>query len=154
MEEEHRVAPRRRVLKAGSITFGGGAMDCTVRNISETGAALEAVTLLYIPDRFKLVVQRRSKSALSYRLAEGKAHWDCFRLKPEKGRGLRPRALDGHRRERERGHPAAAVVAGHVPESRSAVGCCDGRWLADWSQTEVKPGRPPERYRSSLCECG
>ena len=53
---EHRIAPRRRVLKAGSIVFGGGAIDCTVRNLSETGAALEVVTPLFIPDRFTLVV--------------------------------------------------------------------------------------------------
>ena len=53
----NRIAPRRRVLKAGSIEFGGGAIDCTVRNMSETGAALEVVSPLYIPDRFTLVVQ-------------------------------------------------------------------------------------------------
>jgi PilZ domain-containing protein len=53
----HRIAPRRRVLKAGSIEFSGGAIDCTVRNISQTGAALEVVTPLYIPDRFTLAVQ-------------------------------------------------------------------------------------------------
>ena len=56
MDETPR-APRRRVLKAGSITFGGGAIDCTVRNLSETGAALEVVSPLYIPDRFTLIVQ-------------------------------------------------------------------------------------------------
>jgi hypothetical protein len=50
-------APRRRVLKAGSITFGGSTIDCIVRNVSETGAALEVVSPLYIPDRFTLVVQ-------------------------------------------------------------------------------------------------
>ena len=54
--DEHRIAPRHRVLKAGSIIFGGGAIDCTVRNLSETGAALEVVTPLFIPDRFTLVV--------------------------------------------------------------------------------------------------
>jgi hypothetical protein len=52
-----RAAPRRRVLKAGSIQFGGGAIDCTIRNVSETGAALEVVTPLFIPDRFTLAVQ-------------------------------------------------------------------------------------------------
>ena len=54
-----RIAPRRRVLKAGSIQFGGGggSIDCTVRNLSDTGAALEVVTPLFIPDRFTLVVQ-------------------------------------------------------------------------------------------------
>jgi hypothetical protein len=45
-------------LKAGSIQFGGGgSIDCTVRNLSDTGAALEVVTPLFIPDRFTLVVQ-------------------------------------------------------------------------------------------------
>ena len=53
---EHRIAPRHRVLKAGSIHFGGGSIDCTIRNLSQTGAALEVVTPLFIPDRFTLVV--------------------------------------------------------------------------------------------------
>lgn len=57
MGDEHRVAPRRRVLKAGIINFGGGSINCTVRNISNTGAALEVLSPLYIPDRFKLIVQ-------------------------------------------------------------------------------------------------
>jgi PilZ domain len=51
-----RAASRRRILKAGSIEFGGGVIDCTVRNISDTGAALEVVTPLYIPDRFTLII--------------------------------------------------------------------------------------------------
>lgn len=55
--DEHRIAPRRRILKAGTIEFGGGCIDCTVRNLSETGAALEVVTPLYIPDRFTLFVR-------------------------------------------------------------------------------------------------
>jgi hypothetical protein len=49
-----RTASRRRVLKAGSIEFGGGVFDCTIRNVSDTGAALEVMTPLYIPDRFTL----------------------------------------------------------------------------------------------------
>ena len=57
MGDEHRVAPRRRVLKAGTINFGGGSINCTVRNLSDTGAALEVVSPLYIPDSFKLIVQ-------------------------------------------------------------------------------------------------
>lgn len=54
--EEKRVARRNRVLKAGTIEFGGGGIDCTVRNLSEAGAALEVVTALFIPDRFTLFV--------------------------------------------------------------------------------------------------
>jgi hypothetical protein len=54
--EQTRVVPRRRRLKAGTIEFGGGGIDCTVRNISETGAALEVVSPLFIPDRFTIFV--------------------------------------------------------------------------------------------------
>jgi hypothetical protein len=54
--DEHRIAPRRRQVKAGTIEFAGGGIDCTVRNLSETGAALEVVTPLFIPDRFTLFV--------------------------------------------------------------------------------------------------
>jgi PilZ domain len=53
---DKRIAPRHRVLKAGTIEFGGGGIDCTVRNLSETGADLEVVTPLFIPDRFTLFV--------------------------------------------------------------------------------------------------
>jgi hypothetical protein len=54
--DETRRAPRRPVLKAGSITFGGGAIDCVVRNLSATGAALEVTSLVGIPDQFALIV--------------------------------------------------------------------------------------------------
>jgi hypothetical protein len=55
--DHHRIATRRRILKAGSIEIGGDAIDCIVRNVSETGAALEVLSPLYIPDRFTLVVR-------------------------------------------------------------------------------------------------
>jgi hypothetical protein len=48
--DEHRTAPRRRLLKAGRISFGGGTIDCTVRNLSETGAALEVSSPVGIPN--------------------------------------------------------------------------------------------------------
>jgi hypothetical protein len=54
--DEHRIATRHRVLKAGTIEFGGGAIDCTVRNVSETGAALEVTSPVGIPERFTLVL--------------------------------------------------------------------------------------------------
>ena len=53
--EEHRIAARHRVLKAGKIEFGGGAIDCTVRNLSSTGAALDVTSPLGIPAQFTLV---------------------------------------------------------------------------------------------------
>ena len=55
-EDEHRVAPRHRVLKAGTIEFGGGGIDCVVRNISDTGAALEVTSPVGIPECFTLVI--------------------------------------------------------------------------------------------------
>ena len=55
--DHQRIVPRRRILKAGSIECGGEAIDCHVRNLSGTGAALEILSPLYIPDRFTLVVQ-------------------------------------------------------------------------------------------------
>jgi len=58
VDDEHRTAPRRRLLKAGRISFGGGAaIDCTVRNLSETGAALEVTSPVGIPERFTLVIE-------------------------------------------------------------------------------------------------
>jgi hypothetical protein len=41
---ESRIAPRQRILKAGTISFGGGAVDCTIRNISKTDAGIEVIT--------------------------------------------------------------------------------------------------------------
>ena len=53
---ENRIAPRKRVLKAGEIEFGGGAIDCVVRNLSETGAALSVESPVGIPAEFNLIV--------------------------------------------------------------------------------------------------
>ena len=52
---DNRIAPRKRVLKAGKMEFGWGAIDCAVRNISETGASLEVESPVGVPDRFDLV---------------------------------------------------------------------------------------------------
>ncbi len=53
--EEIRIAPRRRILKAGTIESGDG-IACNVKNLSETGAQLEVLSPLYVPDRFTLAV--------------------------------------------------------------------------------------------------
>ena len=55
--DEHRTAPRRRLLKTGKISFGGGTIDCTVRNLSETGAALEVNSPVGIPEHFTLMIE-------------------------------------------------------------------------------------------------
>ena len=52
---DNRKAPRRRVFKAGSIVINqGGIIDCTIWNISSTGACIEVVSPLGIPDEFTL----------------------------------------------------------------------------------------------------
>jgi hypothetical protein len=55
--EKRRGAQRRRVLRAGRISFATETMTCTVRNISATGASLEGTNLDGIPDTFKLVME-------------------------------------------------------------------------------------------------
>ena len=57
--DEHRTSPRRRLLKSGKISFGGGAIDCTVRNFSETGAALDVTSPVGIPDHFTLLIESK-----------------------------------------------------------------------------------------------
>lgn len=44
------------MFKAGTIEFGGGVIDCTLKNLSQTGAQLEVISPLYIPDRFTLFI--------------------------------------------------------------------------------------------------
>jgi hypothetical protein len=51
-------APRQRVLKGAQILFGGAAIDCVVRNLSSTGAALDVESPLGIPPTFTLVVKQ------------------------------------------------------------------------------------------------
>jgi hypothetical protein len=53
---EKRSDPRMRVLKAGTIAFGGAAIACTVRNVTAVGALLEVESPLGIPQCFVFVV--------------------------------------------------------------------------------------------------
>ena len=55
---EQRGQLRRRILKSGKIEFnGGGAISCTVRNVSTDGACLEFVSPLDIPNAFALLIE-------------------------------------------------------------------------------------------------
>ncbi len=55
---EQRRSPRRRTLKGGSILFGtAAAVDCIIRNMSETGAALEVEGPVVVPDDFTLLIR-------------------------------------------------------------------------------------------------
>lgn len=54
--EDHRASHRNRTYKAGSIDFGLGLLDCTVRNLTDKGASLETASPFGFPDRFNLLV--------------------------------------------------------------------------------------------------
>jgi hypothetical protein len=56
--DERRVAPRRRVLKSAKIFINGGVsvFDCTVRDVSASGARLSLGIFQVLPKRFDLVV--------------------------------------------------------------------------------------------------
>ena len=54
--EERRGTPRQRVFKAGSIEFDGSVIDCTIRNISPVGAALDVASPVGIPHEVTLNV--------------------------------------------------------------------------------------------------
>lgn len=57
MDETAR-APRQRVLKGAKIVIRDGfsTIDCTVRNLSDTGALLKVASVIGIPDSFRLVL--------------------------------------------------------------------------------------------------
>ena len=57
--EELRKSVRRRVLKTGKIAFRNhfGAIDCTIRNLSEGGACIKVESPFGIPDSFDLIFE-------------------------------------------------------------------------------------------------
>jgi hypothetical protein len=54
---ERRAEPRRRVFKGSLISFGGAGIDCTVRNISPNGAALDVASIVGIPKSSQLAIE-------------------------------------------------------------------------------------------------
>jgi hypothetical protein len=54
--EEQRRSQRHRALKRATIAFERSAIDCVVRNLSSTGACLEIVSPIGIPNEFTLVI--------------------------------------------------------------------------------------------------
>jgi PilZ domain len=52
-----RRAARRNVKRAAQISFARKSVTCMVRNVSATGAAIEAANLAAIPDSFTLVLE-------------------------------------------------------------------------------------------------
>lgn len=57
---DNRIAPRSRTLKAATIAFNGGVIDCVLRNLSDTGAQLEVTSPVGIPDQFELMLTGES----------------------------------------------------------------------------------------------
>jgi hypothetical protein len=53
---DRRSKPRLHVFRAGTIEFDGAGIDCTLRNISAGGAALEVASPLGIPHEITLSV--------------------------------------------------------------------------------------------------
>ena len=52
---QRRAVPRKPVLMSGAIQFAGGAVNCLVRDMSISGAALDVTEPHDIPERFNLV---------------------------------------------------------------------------------------------------
>jgi PilZ domain len=53
---ETRYAARIRVSKGAKIYFGASSIDCTISNLSSSGAALKVSNQIEIPDKFTLAV--------------------------------------------------------------------------------------------------
>ena len=51
---ERRAIPPKPVLMSGAIEFAGGTINCLIRDISISGAALDVTNPVDIPDRFNL----------------------------------------------------------------------------------------------------
>jgi len=61
---ENRIKARHRTLKAGKIVFNRqtSIVDCTVRNLSDTGACLLAPSTYGIPDSFDLLLEPEKRN--------------------------------------------------------------------------------------------
>ena len=59
---ERRAARRQRALKESRILFSnGGAIDCTVRNISDLGAMLRVEQTVVVPEEFELLLAEEKR---------------------------------------------------------------------------------------------
>jgi hypothetical protein len=52
---ERRAVPRKPVLMSGVIKFTGSTINCLIRNMNISGAALDVTNPRDIPERFNLV---------------------------------------------------------------------------------------------------
>lgn len=53
------TSPRRRVLKAGKVSFnnGGSTIDCTVRSLGDAGAGMDLISTADVPNEFRLIIK-------------------------------------------------------------------------------------------------
>jgi len=58
MDQERRATVRHRTLKGGRIALNDGfsTINCTVRNLSTSGALLRLASVVGVPDQFQLVM--------------------------------------------------------------------------------------------------
>ena len=62
--ENQRRQERHRTLKSGKIIFNHHAsvVDCTIRNVSDTGACLQVQSVVGIPESFDLLMDDIKRS--------------------------------------------------------------------------------------------
>ena len=65
--ENKRVAARTRVFKTGYIVFSDKVpkLECTVRNVSDTGASIQVSTTIGIPSSFDVIIDGARRHRLS-----------------------------------------------------------------------------------------
>ncbi|MER2266267.1 PilZ domain-containing protein [Methylobacterium oxalidis] len=64
--EDQRSEARRRALMPGKILLAsGGAIDCVLRDRSASGARLNVVSVIGIPDAFTLVISTTGERRLA-----------------------------------------------------------------------------------------
>src|SRR4029450_1334666 len=62
LDPNQRAAPRMRTLIAAKISFNNGqsALDCLIRNLSDTGAKLIVSAAVTLPECFDLLIPQKS----------------------------------------------------------------------------------------------
>jgi hypothetical protein len=54
---DRRIHARHRVFKGGRLAFNsGGSVECTVRNISPSGARVDVTSPIALPEQFTLLI--------------------------------------------------------------------------------------------------
>jgi hypothetical protein len=56
--EEKRKHPRTEIDEPAYVSAAGSVMSCVVRNISPEGAAIDIDNPAFVPDRFRLVMEK------------------------------------------------------------------------------------------------